>query len=393
MLNEYKKESRLLYQGILQRRIVRIPRQLKAEFYAFQKPRTFKYLLQVNLVAQFSYATYSVVDWFMLHDIGRLAIALKLLYASLMCLISCLIYKFGKSITFFDLMLPVSIIGAATLWFSLLNLSHSEDMIIYQYASLVFIVLANLCVQTRFIPALYISLMITAVIYAGVYQVVNADWHQFLLFILIYNPILVFSLYISWTSTQKSRTLFLHSKLDEINRQALDIMAHTDALTGLNNRRQFLQLAQQHVQKDQEYQQPMCLIMFDVDHFKKINDEYGHTVGDQVLQRIATLSTQVMRSEHVLARFGGEEFIVLLPNTPLEQAQKIAENLRQTMSQHVLNIDHNIKIRYTVSVGLAEFSLPYMDLHQVIDQADMALYRAKAYGRNQLQVYKNKMSA
>ena len=383
MIDEYKKESRFLIQEILKRPFVRIPSSLEHEFHTYQKDQIFKFLLQVNILAQCTYAAYSVADYFILPDVGSLAVWLKLSYTALISLVTVLIYKFSRSVQLFDLILPLSIIGASAIWFYLLNLSHSPDRPIYLYASLVFVVLANLCVQIRFMPAVIISFLISAVIYTGVYFVVDRNWHQMLLFSLIYNPVFMFSLYISWTSTQKSKMLFLHSKLDEINCQALNIIAHPDALTGLHNRRQFTQLAEQEIQSAQKFAHPICLLMFDIDEFKKINECYGHDIGDLVLQQIAETSSNILRANDVLARFGGEEFIMLLPRAHLEQTQQIAERLRKAIANSHLKIDDGTTLQYTISIGIAEFSVQNPDLNSVIKRADEALYQAKKNGRNQ----------
>jgi len=387
MIDKYKKESRYSIQEILNRPFAQIPSSLEHEFHSYHKDQIFKFLLQVNILAQCAYVFYSIADWYILADIGLLAVWLKLSYTALISLVTILIYTFSQSLKLFDLMLPLSIIGAAAIWFYLLNLSHSPDTPIYLYASLIFVVLANLCVQIRFIPAVIISLIISAVIYTGVYCVVNADWHQIKLFSLIYTPVFMFSLYISWTSTQKSKMLFLHSKLDEINCQALNIIAHPDVLTGLHNRRQFTQLAEQEIQSAQKFAHPICLLMFDVDEFKKINDSYGYDIGDQVLQQIAETSSNILRANDVLARFGGEEFIMLLPRAHLEQTRQIAERLRKAIANSHLSTDDGTKLQYTISIGIAEFSVQNPDLNSVIKRADDALYQAKKNGRNQTRGY------
>src|SRR5690606_2062776 len=133
-----------------------------------------------------------------------------------------------------DLLLPTSIIGASAIWFFNLNQSESPHTLIYQYASLVFIVLANLCVQIRFWPSLINSGLITLVIYIGVYFNTQANLYQMFLFSLIYMPVLTFSLYISWNSTLKSRLVFLQHTLNEYHRQTFENLAHTDSLPGLN---------------------------------------------------------------------------------------------------------------------------------------------------------------
>ncbi|WP_257222908.1 GGDEF domain-containing protein [Acinetobacter sp. YH12227] len=224
--------------------------------------------------------------------------------------------------------------------------------------------------------------------YIGVYFAVSKDLHQLQIFALIYNPVLMFSLYISWNSTQKSRIVFLHNKLDQLNREALDIMAHTDVLTRLNNRRQFMQLANYHIHSQNELQHPTALLIFDVDRFKTINDQFGHFVGDFVLQQIADTCRHVLRSQDILARFGGEEFIILLPNTNLHQAIEIAERLRKSIENSGVKLETQQELKFTVSIGIAEFNAKNRDLHHVIQLADKALYQAKNMGRNAISTYK-----
>lgn len=388
MINEYKKESRVLIQNALKGTFVRVPAQFRQEFFHYHRRQLFKFFFQVNIVAQLAYLSYAIADWFMLPDVGWLAIGLKTAYTLLMMGITWVIYTYSKSILLFDLMLPLSIVGASALWFSLLNLSNSPDVPIYLYASLVFIVLANLCVQIRFKAAVFISLCISLILLIGVYFAVSGNIHQLQLFILIYSPVLLFSLYINWNSTQKSRIVFLHSKLDQLNREALNIMAHTDVLTGLNNRRQFIQLANYHIHHQSKPLQPLSLLIFDVDKFKNINDQFGHYIGDHVLQQIAETCRHTLRSQDIIARFGGEEFIILLPQTHLRQAQDIAERLRRAIADDYLELDTLQKLKFTVSIGVAEFGQKNRDLQSVIRMADQALYQAKSAGRNQISTYK-----
>ena len=387
MPDKYEEEARVLLQDALQDPLVRIPAPLKSAYFSHQKQLTLKYLLQVNLFAQLAYASYTLADILVLNDIVNLLIVTKLSYTLLIVLITIWMYHSYRNLPIFDLLLPTSIIGASAIWFFNLNQSESSYTLIYQYASLVFIVLANLCVQIRFWPALIHSSLITLVIYIGVYFNTQADLYQIFLFSLIYMPVLTFSLYMSWSSTLKSRLVFLQHTLNEYNRQALENLAHTDSLTGLNNRRYFEYLAQQLIQANLEQPAPMSLLVFDVDHFKQINDRYGHDIGDQVLQMIAQTTHPEMRRHDVLARYGGEEFIACLPETSLDEAIKIAERLREKIENMVVNLDHDHRFSFTVSIGAAILESCETDLMALIKQADIALYQAKANGRNRVEYY------
>lgn len=387
MPNEYEKDHRALIQEALNDPLARIPERLKSYYYEHQKALNLKYLLQVNLIAQFAYVVYTLADILVLTDIRTLLIVSKLGFAVVMTLITIWIYNHYQNLPLFDLLLPTSIIGASSIWFFNLNISESPYTLIYQYASLVFIVLANLCVQVRFRPSLITTSLITLVIYTGVYFNTYGDAYQILLFSLIYIPVLIFSVYISWNSTLKSRTVFLHHLLNDYHRKAFEKLAHTDALTGLNNRRYFESLATQHVHANFESPNPTTLLVFDVDHFKQINDRYGHDIGDQVLQTIALNTHSEMRQHDILARYGGEEFIAFLPETSLDEALKVAERLRHKIENIVIDLDSQHRFSFSISIGAAILESCETDLMTLIKQADIALYQAKANGRNRVEAY------
>lgn len=124
--------------------------------------------------------------------------------------------------------------------------------------------------------------------------------------------------------------------------------------------------------------------MFDVDFFKRINDNYGHDIGDQVLQKIAEIARKEMRRDDVLARFGGEEFVALLPETSIDDAMMIAGRLRQKIESTTVCISNTIKLNFTISIGVSQLDPDEVDLHLLIKEADVALYRAKQNGRNQV---------
>jgi diguanylate cyclase (GGDEF)-like protein len=158
--------------------------------------------------------------------------------------------------------------------------------------------------------------------------------------------------------------------------------AQTDELTGLKNRRAFFEQAQRLYNHCQNYQLPLCAVMLDMDHFKHINDTYGHQVGDQVLRQMGVVICRSFREHDVYGRLGGEEFAVLLPNTSLETAQQLAEELVHPMAGLMTGPVHCI----TASIGVASMDASDKDLHSLLSNADKALYRAKARGRNQVVV-------
>jgi diguanylate cyclase (GGDEF)-like protein len=161
----------------------------------------------------------------------------------------------------------------------------------------------------------------------------------------------------------------------------LEALARIDPVTGLANRRYFLELAAIEWNRYARYQRPLSLMMIDVDHFKSINDAFGHQVGDRVLAEIARVLQSVRRHADAVGRIGGEEFAVLLPETMLAQAKMAAERLRRAVAKQDIAVSGEA-IRATVSVGVAEAWEAAPDFAALMHRADQALYLAKAAGRN-----------
>ena len=158
--------------------------------------------------------------------------------------------------------------------------------------------------------------------------------------------------------------------------------AQTDELTGLMNRRAFFEHAHLLYAQCRQHRQPLSALMMDMDHFKAINDTYGHQAGDQVLRQVGGVISASFRQADVYGRLGGEEFAVLLPNTTLETAQGIAEQLITAIAGLASEPVQGL----TASLGVATTRSPDQDLHSLMNSADKALYRAKAMGRNQVVV-------
>ncbi|MCB1980424.1 MAG: GGDEF domain-containing protein [Burkholderiaceae bacterium] len=178
----------------------------------------------------------------------------------------------------------------------------------------------------------------------------------------------------------------LQSKLAETNRQLqlqrdeLEKQARRDSLTGLLNRREILRLAEQELARARRQGTPVSLLMLDLDDFKSINDQFGHPAGDDVLRHVAEVMTHAIRQTDQVARFGGEEFVVLLPDTPEANAWHLANKLRQKLADTPAS---KLGTPVTVSIGLACMAAGSpLGLDALIQHADQALYQAKNEGRN-----------
>jgi diguanylate cyclase (GGDEF)-like protein/PAS domain S-box-containing protein len=164
-------------------------------------------------------------------------------------------------------------------------------------------------------------------------------------------------------------------------RESLHQLVSCDHLTGLANRRAFFEGGELEIVRSARATRPLSLVMIDADHFKRINDEHGHPVGDAVLRHLAAGLSATFRSTDLVARVGGEEFAALLPGADAEQARRVAERLCHAIAAQVVQVDGK-PIRYTVSAGVATLDAADDGLDGLLRRADQALYDAKRRGRN-----------
>ncbi|MEI8133112.1 MAG: diguanylate cyclase [Leptolinea sp.] len=181
-------------------------------------------------------------------------------------------------------------------------------------------------------------------------------------------------------------------KAAEVNIRLLNIeleqLAVTDYLTNLYNRRYFMQRGMEEVKRANRNSQPLALLMMDIDHFKKINDTSGHAAGDLALQQVAATMKTSLREIDILGRMGGEEFAVLLPNTPLADAALLAERIRHSIENMTIQSPGELLISaITISIGVAALTDGILNIDGLLRNADAAMYRAKHNGRNCVEVY------
>lgn len=183
------------------------------------------------------------------------------------------------------------------------------------------------------------------------------------------------------------RIVDLQKELMETNRR-LELLSITDGLTKLHNHRYFQDELARAFEESERYERPLSLAMIDIDYFKKVNDTYGHAVGDEILKGVANLYRESVRTTDLVARYGGEEFAVMMPETNLADALTFAEKIRSLVESTPMETQAG-PLNITVSLGVA--SIPHSKIHtpkEVIVAADKALYRAKRNGRNQVQAEK-----
>lgn len=187
-------------------------------------------------------------------------------------------------------------------------------------------------------------------------------------------------------------SLSLQTAYDVRRLSSLEYENITDPLMGIYNRRYLYRRLEEECSRARRYMVPLSVIMIDIDHFKRINDTYGHQVGDLVLSELGKVLLQVIRDADIAARYGGEEILTILPNTTALEAGVLAERLRQVVEVHrlVLNNEANEKsdIHFTISLGVADLRHESVGYNEMIQLADKALYLAKQDGRNRVVIHK-----
>ena len=243
-----------------------------------------------------------------------------------------------------------------------------------------------------FIPALFVSMGLRAAVmsllglwsyYVALYLVmwfidpVQPIAPGALLAVYLFNLSVVFAMF-SYLS------FFYLTMVTTANRK-LRRMATTDPLTGLFNRRHMTYLVEKELARYQRSGHPVAFLVFDIDHFKAINDQHGHEAGDRVLEKVASIIKAQLRTQDLIARWGGEEFLAVLPDTGLSSAQASAERVREALLAHDWLAKTGERIDITLSAGVSEFRRDD-DLNSAINRADRALYRSKEGGRNRVEL-------
>lgn len=179
---------------------------------------------------------------------------------------------------------------------------------------------------------------------------------------------------LNWRQMQQSKA----------DQEDLERMANSDALTKLHNKQSILRTLDEQMKHAKRYQEPLGVIMLDIDHFREVNNQYGHIIGDDVLEKIAYLVRHTIRDADIAGRYGGEEFLIVLPQTDLSSAMEVAERIRKTIETAEMTDSQGSVFGITVSQGLASYR-PDEAQRSCISRADKALYEAKAKGRNRVE--------
>lgn len=179
----------------------------------------------------------------------------------------------------------------------------------------------------------------------------------------------------------------VNSEKLESAKEELLCLSRTDKLTGLYNRGYWQECLEQEFCRNLRSDEPTTLVMLDIDHFKNVNDSYGHTVGDEAIRKVSSVLLALSRTVDICGRYGGEEFGVILPNTDIDGAKVFCERLREAVEVLVVDAEGE-QVSFTISLGIAVLNETISDSHQWLVYADKALYQAKEGGRNRTSVYR-----
>ncbi len=227
--------------------------------------------------------------------------------------------------------------------------------------------------------ALIVLFMLGYLGYIGVF------WgrHQVLLDLIVPSIFLLGACFVWLTGVLSLQTAMDVMRVSRLERETL-----TDPLTGIFNRRYLDRRLHEETAVARRYGRPLSVMLLDIDNFKRINDGYGHQIGDHVLSALVEVVAGVLRESDIFARYGGEEFMIIAPHTPQLRATDLAERLRKCIEAHQFKLTNergeDLDIRLTVSIGVASFSDEIADMDKLVHAADENMYRAKHEGRNRV---------
>jgi diguanylate cyclase (GGDEF)-like protein len=352
------------------------------------------FLLTINLIAMLAYDLYVLADVLLIPDMAMESLLLRGGLSLVGLLNIYLVFRHSRNVLLMDMLMPIHDIISAIAWFELLRRSESPDVDTFLFASVAFVLLANLGARYSFRGILTCTLVISAITLGYVWEIYDGDSKAMLIFALVFLPIALFSLLISWTNIQSVKRAFL-ADLEERRHRGelatltlkLQELALTDPLTLVGNRRAFDQALEQRWQQLLQGQRPFALLLIDIDYFKPYNDHYGHQAGDACLRQVAEFMLAALRTGQArLFRYGGEEFAILLDGCRRSELLQIAERLR--LQVEGLNLEHHSRTdhlqRITISIGATLASLAHGDAEQLLRCCDELLYKAKQEGRNRV---------
>lgn len=372
----------------LKRRGCPIPEELSERYAGHLDRKNRPYLFALIMICALAYAAYALADLLAIPDMALESLLLRWSYSGAVVLLTVWLIRRIRSIYWLELLLPVFVHLSVLFWMYLMVNTEAPNTGEFAYASVIFVLVLNIGIRGRFLTALVSSMSLTVLLFVAIWLINDREPASLLLYTMIYSPLLLFSLVICWYNVFNERRLFLWSMIDEINNtellQANKLLwqqSHTDDLTGLPNRTLLAERVERAMLSADRRQCKAALLFLDLDHFKPVNDNYGHVIGDQLLREVASRMAGSVRATDTVARYGGDEFILVLPDIGCpEEALQIAEKLIRALQQPFAVADTEVTIG--CSIGVALYPDHGLTIEQLHHEADQALYQAKTQGRN-----------
>lgn len=372
----------------LKRRGCPIPEELSERYAGHLDRKNRPYLFALIMICALAYAAYALADLLAIPDMALESLLLRWSYSGAVVLLTVWLIRRIRCIYRLELLLPVFVHLSVLLWMYLMVNTEAPNTGEFAYASVIFVLVLNIGIRGRFLTALVSSMSLTVLLFVAIWLINDREPASLLLYTMIYSPLLLFSLVICWYNVFNERRLFLWSMIDEINNtellQANKLLwqqSHTDDLTGLPNRTLLAERVERAMLSADRRQCKAALLFLDLDHFKPVNDNYGHVIGDQLLREVASRMAGSVRATDTVARYGGDEFILVLPDIGCpEEALQIAEKLIRALQQPFAVADTEVTIG--CSIGVALYPDHGLTIEQLHHEADQALYQAKTQGRN-----------
>jgi len=291
-----------------------------------------------------------------------------------------LYYLFVKKRIEFAALVATTMLFAFLILFSFITKNHGFGLVWTLCYPL--FVIPILGTRKGLLMILLFYLILVPIVYSGIGDWDNGFWSKtaFLRFFMVSLTVVFIAYFFESSSVAAYKTVMAIREKEQSYLRELENLSVTDQLTGLNNRRYFDKQFQLEFAKVQRYGSKLSLIMLDIDHFKNINDQHGHQIGDEALKEFSNLLKNKIRATDILSRWGGEEFIILLPETSISNAAIIAEKLRVSIAKR----DFKIVGRLTASLGVSQVFSKEGGNREAILNADNALYDAKRQGRNKV---------
>ena len=348
--------------------------ELEREFAESDIKGAIRYVKPILLILGVLYFLFMIPDSLLIREKGTLALIFgnRLLFLALI-LVFYLRIRFAKDFRFFYRWVTAYEILASVLFLTVYLLYDSPDFIIQAFGVMV-ILLAAFIIPNRFIYMVFSALFISAAFF-----LISAAFLKDIAIGRFSAAVVYITLVILLSGISSYRTGY-YKRIQYANSRELQKLSNIDSLTGVYNRHKFNEELRRGINYAQRYRAELSIVMYDFDDFKKINDAFGHPAGDATLVEAAGIVRNSVRNTDVLARWGGEEFILLLPGTGKEQASELAHRLQEKIGSHPFSVG-----RVTCSFGVAVMDQSDTE-ETLVKRADIRLYAAKKAGKNRVEV-------